>query len=126
MAEASENGHAPQALVVEDDPAVGLAILRLLRKRGYEVKLVASRAHAMEQTGNFDCAVVDLELPDGNGVDIAERMIARDQTRVVVFFTGGHNAALVARAGAYGPIVTKGADLHELERTLAEQLGRVR
>lgn len=56
-------------LLVEDDDNIAFALNRLLRRRGHEVRHVASIAAARAELVNaFDLALVDLTLPDGDAV----------------------------------------------------------
>jgi CheY-like chemotaxis protein len=79
-------------LVVEDNPAEQLTIRELLGSDDIEVKSVSSGEEALRivQEETFDCAVLDLRLPDMTGFEILERF--RDMPSLrdlpVVVFTG--------------------------------------
>jgi len=79
-------------LIVEDNPAEQLSIRELLGYEDIDVEVAATGAEALEMVGNesFDCAVLDLRLPDMSGFDILERI--RDNPGIkdlpVVVFTG--------------------------------------
>ena len=79
-------------LIVEDNPAEQLSIRELLGHDDIDVTVAATGAEALDLVarGTFDCAVLDLRLPDMSGFDILERM--RDLPQVkdlpVVVFTG--------------------------------------
>ncbi|SRR5579871_1710587 len=66
-------------LVVEDDPAVALITRDLFLKEGYGVTTVARGGEALKVVGSadFDLVVLDLELPDMDGIDIC-RAIKKD------------------------------------------------
>lgn len=63
---------AARALVVEDDVELGALLERALREEGYAVDLVdtASEALATLVDHEFDVAVLDLRLPDGDGLGV--------------------------------------------------------
>jgi two-component system, OmpR family, alkaline phosphatase synthesis response regulator PhoP len=63
-------------LVVEDDPAVSLITRDLFLKEGYAVKTAVNGQEALQAvaTGNFDLMVLDLQLPDIDGIDICRRI----------------------------------------------------
>jgi hypothetical protein len=65
-------------LLVESDARCGLALARLLRRRGHRVRLVrtARAAAAAVEREAFDLAVVDLLLP-GGGHDLGRRLSRR-------------------------------------------------
>lgn len=103
-----------RVLVVEDDPAVRRAVARALRKAGHEV-VVAERcdgARGLSQA--VDVAVLDLELPDGTGVDFAGELLGLGTASGVVFFSGAIDPLLLGRASRLGTVVTKGDDLATL------------
>jgi HAMP domain-containing protein/CheY-like chemotaxis protein/signal transduction histidine kinase len=79
-------------LVVEDNPAEQLSIKELLGYDDIDVTVVATGAEAIEAVSehSFDCAVLDLRLPDISGFDVLERF--RDTPALgdlpVIVFTG--------------------------------------
>jgi CheY-like chemotaxis protein len=79
-------------LVVEDNPAEQFSIRELLGYDDIEVGIASSGAEALEmlQAQQFDCAVLDLRLPDMTGFDVLEQL--RDTPQLsdlpVVVFTG--------------------------------------
>jgi len=79
-------------LIVEDNPAEQLSIRELLGHDDIDLVVAATGSEALQlvETESFDCAVLDLRLPDMSGFDILERM--RDMPSVrelpVVVFTG--------------------------------------
>lgn len=100
---------AQRLLVVEDDVTVARALSRALSRRGFSVALAASCAAARALLQTFEFAIVDLDLPDGNGVDLARQLIRGGRTLGVVFFTGSTDAARLTRARRVGPVVAKSA-----------------
>ncbi|HJT25230.1 MAG TPA: response regulator transcription factor [bacterium] len=64
----------PYILVVEDDPAVARITRDLFLKEGYTVTTVAKGADALKAVAGeeFDLLVLDLELPDMDGLEICE------------------------------------------------------
>ncbi|MFZ3341954.1 MAG: HAMP domain-containing protein [Terriglobales bacterium] len=79
-------------LVVEDNPAEQLSIRELLGYDDIDVTTVSTGAEALAavESENFDCAVLDLRLPDMSGFEILERF--RDNPALsdlpVIVFTG--------------------------------------
>jgi DNA-binding response OmpR family regulator len=65
-------------LVIEDDPGVADIVVRTLEKRGYDVVVADSGTSGLEQarTGKFDLVLLDLLLPDLDGLTVLERLIA--------------------------------------------------
>jgi len=65
-----------RVLVVDDDPAVSASLDRALRLEGYEVSTAATGGGALQalSRGTTDAVVLDLQLPDLDGVEVCRRM----------------------------------------------------
>ena len=96
-------------LVVEDFPPLAKGMVRALRRAGFDVACAASRAEVKHVEGWFDAAVVDLELPDANGIDVVADLRAQARVGEVVFFTACQDGALLERAAGIGKVVDKSA-----------------
>ena len=70
-------------LVVEDDPALGPLLARGLRQHHHAVDLAPSYADATEAAAvtDYDVVCLDLGLPDGDGLDLCQRLRAADGVR---------------------------------------------
>lgn len=81
----------PLVFVVDDDLSVREALGSLIRSAGWKVVLFASAreflAHPPEDAPS--CVVLDLQLPDLNGLDLQRRM-AEAQNEVPIVFISGH------------------------------------
>jgi DNA-binding response OmpR family regulator len=97
----------PRLLVVEDDVTVARALSRTLARVGYSVALARSCAAARSLAQSFDLAILDLDLPDGNGADLARALISEGKVPSVLFFTGSSDTSLLARARGLGSVVMK-------------------
>ncbi|QSX75908.1 HAMP domain-containing protein [Lysobacter arenosi] len=79
-------------LVVEDDAAEQLSIVELLRHDDVDIDTVGTGEGALEALGNgqYDCAVLDLRLPDMSGFDLLDRIHNDERLRQmpIVVFTG--------------------------------------
>ena len=98
---------AQRLLVVEDDVDVARALSRTLARRGFAVAVARSCTAARSFDEPFDFAVLDLDLPDGNGVDLASQLLDDGTIPNVVFFTGSRDPVLLARARELGSVVVK-------------------
>jgi CheY-like chemotaxis protein len=98
----------PTVLLVDDSPVAQHVLAGRLRAAGFEVRLESSVAGARRAgSGTCCCAVVDLELPDGDGVALAEALQGAHSSLPVAFFTAGAEPALVEQAHARGPVFAK-------------------
>ncbi len=74
-------------LVVEDDVALGQILVRGLTEEGYAVDLSSGVVDARHNaaTNSYDTMVIDIGLPDGNGLDLCTELRARgDQTPILM------------------------------------------
>jgi two-component system response regulator RegA len=114
---------AQRLLVVEDDVTVARALSRTLARRGFAVAIARSCAAARALAQSFDFAILDLDLPDGNGVDLAHELLAGSRVPGVAFFTGTRDAALLARARRVGTVIEKAAGTSEILALLTQDSG---
>ena len=94
-------------LVVEDDVTVARALSRTLARAGSSVATARSCSAALSLPQSFDFAILDLDLPDGNGVDLARALMTSSRVPGVLFFTSSTDPALLARARRMGSVVAK-------------------
>jgi len=115
-------------LVVDDDEAFRESVCAAIARDDSMVLAVqagsVAAARAATARGNFDVALVDLGLPDGNGIDLI-REIARErpETDVMVVTVFGDEAHVLAsiEAGATGYLLKR--SLHD---TLAATVRELR
>lgn len=86
-------GDAPtvkRILLVEDDLSVGTGLEELLRSEGYETMWVRAAGDACEAARQIrpQVAIIDVNLPDGNGVDLVPLLRAEHEDLPVVLSTG--------------------------------------
>jgi DNA-binding response OmpR family regulator len=83
------NRKLPIILVVEDDQRLAQVLCRVLSRAGYEVEWAESAgAAARELPRAPSVALLDLHLPDGNGVDVAGELRTRYPELPVILMTG--------------------------------------
>jgi CheY-like chemotaxis protein len=97
-----------RVLVVDDEADFLATYERLLRRQGYEVTAVSSRAAALDAVAHGHPALVisDLRLGDGDGLDVVRAARARPHPLPVIVVTGYaseelRRAALAAGATAF-------------------------
>jgi len=89
-------------LVVDDEKGIRDALEAILSRQGHEVLMVrdlAAGAGALE-TGDFDAALIDLRLPDGDGRDLIPRAVKKGAG--VIMISGHANVALAVEAVKQG------------------------
>jgi len=110
-------------LIVEDEPAIGRALARALEKEGYVVDLARTHADSLAFHEQYECGVFDIELPDSDGVDLAESLRARGIVKEIVFFSGMSDGKSEARARTRGAYVHKSEGLTRLRAVIAGLVG---
>ena len=93
-----------RVLAVEDDAGIGSVLRRGLRLAGHDVTVVSTAASAREvwRSGGYGIVLLDIMLPDGDGLGLlAEQRAAGDRTPVVLL-TAREEADLGQRASAAG------------------------
>lgn len=114
-------------LVVEDDKNTREILSEILLELGYDVRVASSAAVAVTLRG-FDLALLDLHLPDGNGLDVLKGWRQGGVDAPVVVLTADRHGAAIERAflslDAW-EYLEKPFNLETLERTLTDVLKRV-
>jgi CheY-like chemotaxis protein len=95
-------------LLVDDSPVVRRVLARRLQAEGLEVREEPSAAAVRAlDASDLACAVIDIELPDGSGIDLAAELLARHPKLPIAFFTASTDTAAVENARSYGPVFVK-------------------
>lgn len=106
-----------RVLVVDDDPAIRQVVATGLRARGYEVVEAVTAADGLGAVAveSPDLVVLDLGLPDGDGVDVCRRLREFSTVPVIVLSveTTDHRKIEALDAGA-DDFVTKPFSMGEL------------
>jgi len=74
----------PAILLVDDEPAIRESLAFALRRDGFEVSQAATLREARALAGAVDLLILDLVLPDGNGLEFLRSLRARSDVPVIV------------------------------------------
>jgi DNA-binding NtrC family response regulator len=87
-------------LVVDDDNAVCRIVERMLSDEQYQVKSSQSVADALRviEQKPFDAYVMDYKLPDGSGLDVAERIRSKGSEAPIILISGYDTTFVASRA----------------------------
>jgi DNA-binding NtrC family response regulator len=105
-------------LIVDDDPMVTSALKFFVEARGYRFVGASSVAEATRALASqpFDAMLLDLYLPDGDGLDVLDRCLELDPAPAVIVMTARaeiHGAVAAIRRGA-ADYLAKPLDLDDL------------
>ena len=73
-----------EVLIVDDEPAIRESLAFALKRDGFGVVEAASLKEARSATADADLIVLDLVLPDGNGLDFLRSLRAKSDVPVIV------------------------------------------
>ena len=117
----------PRVLACDDEPQILRALKVILREEGYLVRTAGSVDEALDlvSVAPVDAAIVDLVLPDGNGLELCRRLREWSDMPIIVLSAIGEEdqkvAALKAGADDY---ITKPFSPRELLARLEAVLRR--
>jgi len=118
----------PVVLVVEDEPQMRRFLRAALEQHHYRaVEAATAREGFLQASGrNPDVILLDLGLPDADGIDVARRLRAGSQTPIIVLSARGQerDKVLALDAGA-DDYLTKPFGVEELLARLRAALRRV-
>ena len=114
-------------LIVEDNPDLVIGLQDFLRHDGYDVMVAGTVAGAIElvRAHRFHAIILDLGLPDGDGIEVLQETQRLDPSLPVVIVTAHISrdrtvGSLAEGAFAY---LTKPYDMNELRHTLRRAIG---
>jgi CheY-like chemotaxis protein len=112
-------------LLVEDEALIAAVTAEALRDLGFTVEEVATAAAALAfaqgQAGKLSAAIVDINLPDGKGDELAKKLRALDPDLPIVIATGAGDKTLAGdlTKGAPLALLSKPYDSNGLRASLA-------
>lgn len=116
-----------RVLILDDESTLRTALFRLLDRKGFQVvtaqRLDEARSF-MSPDKPFDLAIVDMNLPDGNGLDLISEIKAGSPGTQVIVLTGFatiDTAVQATQKGAYH-FLTKPFNVEELMSLLDKAL----
>jgi len=113
-------------LIVEDDASIAAQLVRGLTRGGYQVEHVMTGNDALAR-GKQDVVLLDLELPDIDGVQVCRKLRERTDAAIIVVTAHGEepDRVMALDAGADDYLV-KPFGLAELQARIRAVLRRVR
>jgi len=115
-----------KVLLVEDSPMINGALKILLEAGGFDVTLATTTAEALawDASRPADVMLLDITLPDGDGLSVLEELRAREATPGVTLAMTGHDDDITrARSLAAGcaAVLVKPVPVQELLRIISER-----
>ena len=114
----------PHILVVEDNDAISRGVKSYLSAQGHRVTVAHTKAEAEEIAAADPPALllVDIALPDGNGMDVLRAQRERGRNVPAIIMTG-HEAYLGPVLPGVAAVLAKPFSLGELGERVSRLLG---
>src|SRR3954471_10557603 len=89
-----------RALVVDDDVTLTTLVRRLLEEDGYAVDVAATAedGRMLAMVNEYDAIVLDLILPDGNGIPVLQSLRRDGKKTPIIVLTGTKDSDVTVRA----------------------------
>lgn len=119
----------PTVYVVDDDASIRESLSSLIRSAGMAVEVFASPLEflAREQLNDVACIVLDVRMPELDGLALQEKLAEHGREIPIIFITGHGDVPLAVRAMKAGAIdfLNKPFDDTDLLAAIAQALSRV-
>ena len=91
-------------LIIDDDPQICLLLSRLVEKMGHDFSVAHTIQDSLERNHHtdFDLILLDLELPDGNGLKILPDLMKAPSEPEIIIITGTGDLGGAKIAFKYG------------------------
>ena len=120
----------PRILVVDDEPIIADNLRLTLEREGYDVETAMNTVTAMlrMEEREFSLALVDLVLPDGDGLHLLRMLKGKDASLEVIIMTGHSSIGKAVEATKQGAFyfVAKPFDSDEMLSLVSKALERRR
>lgn len=114
--------------IVDDDPAVRASLSMLLEQEGFIVESFDCAEHFLANVRPVpkSCAIVDIRMPDMDGMQLQTELASRGSALPLIFLTGHGNIPMSVRAIKAGAVdfltkpITRAALMLSIEAALLE------
>src|SRR5580658_11074584 len=98
----------PIVFVVDSDPSVRESLELLIRAAGWQAETFASAKEFLARPRSVvaSCLVLDVTLPDLNGLELQERIASERTDMPVIFLTVNADIAVTVRAMKRGALTS--------------------
>ncbi len=114
----------PKLLIVEDEESLRDLYEEDLIDAGYEVEKASNGKEAMElvKKGNFDLIIMDIRMPEMDGIETLGKVITQEKKIPVIIYTAYSNYKSNFMTWTADAYLTKSSNLDELKNKISELL----
>lgn len=115
-------------LIIEDEPLLAESIIEYLKKEGHLCEWANNLKQAKEKSWDYeyDCLIIDINLPDGSGLDVIEQ-VKETNSKLGIIIVSARNAMNAKIKGldlGADDYMTKPFDLAELNARIKAVIRR--
>jgi two-component system, NtrC family, response regulator len=115
-----------QILIIDDDEMFSALLASAVKREGYDIQCAYTLRDGLErvQSGAFDVVFLDVNLPDGNGLDLLAEIREVSSSPEVIILTGqgtADGAELAIRSGVWD-YIQKPSSIHVMTLPLLRAL----
>ena len=114
-------------LVIDDEASIRELLCDVLSRKGHDVLLADGGRKGLDlfQKKHPELTILDLHMPDMNGIDVLKSIRAQDKRAHVIILTGYATEEAVTMAQTLGVthVLKKEFSLHELGAAIKQALG---
>ena len=107
-----------KVLIIEDEKTLGRSLFRVLEKHGYFALQIYSKKEFYQVANDhrFDIVLLDLKLPDGDGLELIKAIKTQNQKTQIIVMTGYGTIELAVKATQHGAFhfITKPFNICEI------------
>lgn len=98
--------HEPVVFIVDDDPAVRGSLTLMIEQAGISVQSFASAKAFLDAYGPdlFGCIIIDVQMPEMDGLQFQNELLQRKIVLPVIFLTGHGNIPMSVKAIKSGAV----------------------
>jgi DNA-binding response OmpR family regulator len=122
------SGESLAVLVIDDEPSVSMVFERLLRKLGHSVEVATTAADGLLRLDfPFDVFIIDKNLPDSSGVEVARAARKASPQSVILMVTGFASVKSATElVGIADDYLTKPFELDQVRETISSLVAQRR
>jgi len=119
---------SPRILVIDDDEAIRRTLSSVLEEEGYIVDTAKNAEEAVRKSTStyYNLALIDIKLPDIEGIDLLNKLQGISPEMIKIILTGYpslQNAVKAVNRGADGYLI-KPVNMNDLHKMIKKHLKR--